>query len=77
MSEYIEFIAKVEANTVDDNLLELVENNEIIRCRDCIHKRLYDGETKFYYCALEDRPNRQWSVDDWNYCCWGERKESE
>lgn len=75
MSEYIEFIAKVEANTVDDNLLELVENNEIIRCRDCKFKSLYDGETKYYYCALEDRPNRQWSVDDWNYCYWGERKE--
>ena len=50
---------------------------ELVRCRDCVHKRLYDGETKYYYCALEDRPNRQWSVDDWNYCYWGERKETE
>lgn len=50
---------------------------ELVRCRDCVHKRLYDGETKYYYCALEDRPNRNWSVDDWNFCFWGERKENE
>lgn len=49
---------------------------DIITCAECKFKRLYDGETKYYYCALEDRPNRQWSVDDWNYCCWGERKEN-
>ena len=52
-------------------------SREIVTCADCKFKRLYDGETKYYYCALEDRPNRQWSVDDWNYCYWGERKESE
>lgn len=50
---------------------------DLVRCAECRHKRLYDGETKYYYCALEDRPNRNWSVDDWNYCYWGERKESE
>lgn len=46
---------------------------EIVRCKDCKYKRLYDeGETKYYYCALEDRPNRNWSVDDTDYCSWGE-----
>ena len=50
---------------------------EIVRCYECKYKRIYDGETKYYYCALEDRPNRQWSIDDWNYCCWGERKASD
>jgi len=48
----------------------------VVRCKDCKYKRLYDeGDTKYYYCALEDRPNRQWSVDDTDYCSWGERKE--
>ena len=51
---------------------------ELVRCAECKFKSLYDdGETKYYYCALEDRPNRQWSVDDWNFCFWGERKEGE
>ena len=51
---------------------------DLVRCAECKFKRLYDeGETKYYFCALEDRPNRQWSVDDWNFCCWGERRESE
>ena len=50
---------------------------DLVRCKECKFKSLYDGETKYYYCALEDRPNRNWSVDDWDYCYWGERKESE
>lgn len=50
---------------------------DIVRCKDCKHKRLYDGETKYFYCALEDRPNRNWSVDEWNFCWWGERKDNE
>ena len=50
---------------------------DIVRCAECRFKSLYDGETKYYYCALEDRPNRNWSVDDWNFCFWGERKENE
>ena len=50
---------------------------ELVRCAECKFKSLYDGETKYYYCALEDRPNRNWSVDDWNYCFWAERKESD
>lgn len=51
---------------------------EVIRCKDCKFKRLYDeGDTKYYYCALEDRPNRNWSVDDTDYCSWGEESEVE
>ena len=63
--------------TYSDADIENAPSIDLVRCAECIHKRLYDGETKYYYCALEDRPNRQWSVDDWNYCYWGERKESE
>lgn len=47
---------------------------DLVTCDECKYKRLYDGETKYYYCALEIRPNRNWSVDDRNYCCWGERE---
>ena len=44
---------------------------EIVRCKDCEYKRLNDdGDTRYYYCALEDRPNRQWSVDDTDFCSW-------
>lgn len=46
----------------------------VVRCKDCKFKSLYDdGDTKYYYCALEDRPNRNWSVDDTDYCSWAER----
>ena len=76
MSEYIEFIAKVEACLVDSVIFKDIKENELIRCAECKFKSLYDGETKYYYCALEDRPNRHWSVDDWNFCYWGERKEN-
>lgn len=48
----------------------------VVRCKDCLYKQLMDeGDTKYYYCALEDRPNRNWSVDDTDYCSWGERSE--
>lgn len=47
---------------------------DIVRCKECRYKRIYDGETKYYYCALEDRPNRQWSVDETDYCSWAERE---
>lgn len=48
----------------------------VVRCKDCLYKQLMDeGDTKYYYCALEDRPNRNWSVDDMDYCSWGERSE--
>ena len=54
--------------------LESADAVEVVRCKDCKFKRLYDdGDTKYYYCALEDRPNRNWSVDDTDYCSWGER----
>ena len=50
---------------------------ELVRCGECKFKSLYDeGETKYYYCALEDRPNRQWSVDDTDFCSWGERRDN-
>ena len=56
--------------------LPSAEAEEIVRCKDCKYKRLYDeGETKYYFCALEDRPNRNWSVDDTDYCSWGDRRE--
>ena len=59
-----------------DELIHLYES--VVRCKDCEYKRLYDeGETKYYYCALEDRPNRNWSVDDTDYCSWGERRSDE
>lgn len=47
---------------------------ELVRCKECKYKRIYDGETKYYYCALEDRPNRQWSIDETDYCSWAERE---
>lgn len=47
---------------------------DLVRCKECKYKRIYDGETKYCYCALEDRPNRQWSIDETDYCSWGERE---
>ena len=48
---------------------------EVVMCKDCRFKTIYDdGETHYYYCALEDRPNRQWSIDETDYCSWAERE---
>lgn len=47
---------------------------ELVRCKECKFIRIYEDETSFYYCALEDRPNRQWSVDETDYCSWAERE---
>jgi hypothetical protein len=58
-------------------VIEEAPSIDIVRCKECKYKRIYDGETKYYYCALEDRPNRQWSIDEMDYCSWGERKESD
>ena len=49
--------------------------DDIVRCKECKHKRIYDGETKYDYGALEDRPNRQWSIDEMDYCSWAERED--
>ena len=58
------------------NLISECEVIDIVRCKECKWKQLYDeGDTKYYYCALEDRPNRQWSVDDTDFCSWADRKE--
>ena len=55
---------------------EIADMVSVVRCKECKWKRLYDeGDTKYYYCALEDRPNRQWSVDDTDFCSWADRKE--
>lgn len=52
---------------------------ELVRCKECKYQRLFDGETDdgedYYYCALEDRPNRQWSINETDFCSWGERSE--
>ena len=46
---------------------------EPISCKDCKYKRLNDyGETRYYYCAL--KAHEEWSVDDTDFCSWGERK---
>ena len=51
---------------------------DLVRCGKCKYKRINeDGETRYYYCALEDRPNRQWSVDDTDYCSWGEVRDEQ
>ena len=62
---------------IDEELQNyVIEHADLVTCKDCRFKELYDdGDTKYYYCALEDRPNRQWSVDDTDFCSWAERKE--
>lgn len=80
MSRYIKaempfaFISRL-MGCIPMTLLDEYEKNgiDIVFCKECKHKRINeDGETRYYYCALEDRPNRQWSVDDTDYCSWGE-----
>lgn len=80
--EYVDkeqaYMKGYERGRIEGTLTNIPTNTptiEVVHCKDCKFKRLYDGETKYYYCALEDKPNRNWSVDDWNFCSWAERKE--
>lgn len=77
--ELIETLKKSPVWTGLDAMARInaMDTIDIVRCKECKYKRIYDGETKYYYCALEDRPNRQWSVDETGYCSWGERKSDE
>ena len=52
---------------------EALDQDKIIYCKDCkfIRRLGYEG---YNYCALEDRPNRNWSVDETDFCSWAERK---
>ena len=53
-------------------ILEALQT-DVVRCKDCEYKRLMDdGETKYYYCAL--KAHEEWSVDDTDFCSWGEMK---
>lgn len=68
-------VATIQTGQTYGKSAYIKELAEVVRCKDCKFKSLYDdGDTKYYYCALEDRPNRNWSVDDTDYCSWGERK---
>lgn len=74
-NEVMKAVGRVGISVNKEELVKALELSEsLVRCKECEYKRLYDGETKYYYCALEDRPNRQWSVDDTDFCSWGERK---
>lgn len=66
-------IGKVTLECMDE-LMGMIADKPLVRCKECKYKRIYDGETKYYYCALEDRPNRQWSIDEMDYCSWAERE---
>lgn len=68
MSEYI---MNVEKDS--DNVNCYFKRGEIIRCKDCKFRRWEETEG-FYYCALEDRPNRNWSINDTDFCSWAERE---
>ena len=69
-------VSRIEAEKVVDLEHRLADMVSVVQCKDCLYKQLMDeGDTKYYYCALEDRPNRNWSVDDTDFCSWGERRE--
>lgn len=55
--------------------MEELPSIELVKCKDCKFKRPYeeDGEV-FDYCALEVKPNRNWTVEDTDFCSWGERR---
>lgn len=77
--ELIETLKKSPVWTGLDAMARIntMDTTDIVRCKECKYISIYEDETSFYYCALECRPNRQWSVDETDYCSWGERKESE
>ena len=71
--DFAKGLLEAQRLTINAPTIDVVE---VVRCKDCKYKRLYDeGETKYYYCALEDRPNRNWTVDDTDYCSWGRGKQ--
>lgn len=62
------------ADKVNERYLSLMmkaysEKPVIVRCKDCRYREL-DGEiTHFWLCRINER-----SVDDDDFCAWGERK---
>lgn len=79
-ADFKDYGGRTDWETPVANVLATIDDAptiDIVRCKECKFIRIYEDETSFYYCALEDRPNRQWSVDETDYCSWGERKESE
>lgn len=70
-NEVMKAVQQVGINVNKEELLKALElADKLVRCKDCEFKMLYDGETKYYYCALINR-----SVDDCDFCSWGERIE--
>lgn len=62
---------KIPADKLADAFDMAIEalQTEVVRCKDCRYREL-DGEiTHFYLCRINER-----SVDDDDYCAWGERK---
>lgn len=51
---------------------------EVVRCKDCKYREEYKifGRPTAYYC-LRGCVDSNLSLNENDYCCWGERKETE
>jgi len=51
---------------------------EVVRCKDCKHREMYEifGRPTTYYC-LRGCVDSNLSLNENDYCCWGERIETE
>lgn len=50
----------------------LYELQELVCCEYCKFIR-WDDDVGCNYCALEGRPNHNWSVDEADFCSWAEK----
>ena len=62
-------VSRRDTVTLNSPISIQAEMVAVVRCKDCRYREL-DGEiTHFYLCRINER-----SVDDDDYCAWGERK---
>lgn len=56
----------------------IVDAEEVVRCRDCKYKVGENTKYNDAHCGIHERGNnRELTVGDYDYCSWGELKESE
>ena len=73
----VEAVQKCGINVNKEELIKALELAEsLVRCKDCKWLGVQNEPegTCYYWCR---NIGVGFAVDEWNYCCWGERKDNE
>ena len=68
----------IRTGYADVGLCPTIEAEPVVRCKDCKYKVGENTEYNDAHCGIHERGNnRELTVGDYDYCSWGELKESE